>query len=406
MKDPDRYYANLDFSDFETNATWAAKVYDNPDPNRLCGGDGVPDFKGPPPPPSPMLNFHTERGKVKIRWSGKATERTRDSFNGRLDFEGYRLYMSRTGLSDDYALLGSYDKIDYKFYRLNRAKADRPWDWKAASVSSDSLKSWLEGKGMEPLGKDPLVWTKSIPFVISPFEQTFYIRLSDSLLDNGRVAVAYDSIKLAPGDSLYFEAQDWNVGLDSIAVNRAYRDSVDKGWIHPDVIDPKYWDYEYEIGVFAGEPSYFAVTASDVGDPQTGLSSLEASKLVNATLVYPFDSWEKVKEKGLKVAVFPNPYRIDGNYFRDGYEPGQRNFDRRLRFVNLPPRCTIRIYTLDGDLVRTLDHDKQEEALDATYHYWDLITRNTQAVVSGIYLFSVEDRKTGEIQLGKFVIIK
>jgi hypothetical protein len=245
--------------------------------------------------------------------------------------------------------------------------------------------------------------------VINPLEETLYIHLSDSLLDNGRVAVAYDSIKVAPGDSLYFTSSDWNVGLDSIAVNRAYRDSVDRGWIHPDVIDPKYWDYEYEIGVFAGEPLYFAVTAFDVGDPQTGLSSLEASRLASATLVYPFDQPEVVKEKGLKVAVFPNPYRIDENYSAEGYEPGEgkpRNFDRRLRFVNLPPRCTIRIYTLDGDLVRMLEHDKAEGALDATYHYWDLITRNTQAVVSGIYLFTVEDKKTGETQVGKFVIIK
>jgi hypothetical protein len=35
-----------------------------------------------------------------------------------------------------------------------------------------------------------------------------------------------------------------------------------------------------------------------------------------------------------------------------------------------------------------------------------LISRNTQAVVSGIYLFCVEDKKTGETQVGKFVIIK
>jgi hypothetical protein len=94
MADPDRFYANLDFSDFETNATWAAKVYDNPESDLPCG-DGIPDFKGPPPPPSPVLSFQTERGKVKISWNGKTTEETRDSFNGRLDFEGYKIYMSR-----------------------------------------------------------------------------------------------------------------------------------------------------------------------------------------------------------------------------------------------------------------------------------------------------------------------
>jgi hypothetical protein len=148
------------------------------------------------------------------------------------------------------------------------------------------------------------------------------------------------------------------------------------------------------------------VTAFDVGDPQTGLSPLEASKLVNATLVYPLDNPGMVKEKSSKVVVYPNPYRMDGNYYQDGYEPGKGNFDKRLNFINLPPKCTIRIYTLDGDLVRSLEHDKEEGDLDATYHYWDLISRNTQAVVSGIYLFSVEDKKTGETQVGKFVIIK
>ena len=35
---------------------------------------------------------------------------------------------------------------------------------------------------------------------------------------------------------------------------------------------------------------------------------------------------------------------------------------------------------------------------------WDLISRNTQAVVSGIYLYTVES-ETGT-QVGKFVIIK
>jgi hypothetical protein len=403
MTNPDKFYANLNFSDFETNATWAAKVYDNPTQDHPCG-DGIPDFTGPPPPPSPVLHFQTERGKVKIRWDGRVTERTRDSFNGRLDFEGYRIYMSRTGRVDDYALLGSYDKVDYKIHKLNRNKVPSVWEWKVASVSSDSLMSWLSGKGTRSIGDNPLVWTKAIPFVVDPSQETFYLRLSDSL-DKDGVPVVYDSIKLVGGDSLYFEAQDWNVGFDSIVVNKAYRDSVDRGLI-PGDIDSSYYDYEYGIEVFPGQPLYFAVTAFDVGDPQTGLSPLEASKQVNATLVYPFDEPEIVKQQGSGVIVYPNPYRADGNYYADGYEPGKGNFDRRLNFINLPPQCTIRIYTLDGDLVRSWEHDKQEGDLDATYDYWDLISRNTQAVVSGLYIFSVKDKETGKTQVGKFVIIK
>jgi hypothetical protein len=400
MRDPDRFYANLNFSDFETNATWAAKVYDNPTLDAPCG-DGVPDFSGPPPPRSPILRFETGKGKVKIKWNGEATERTRDSFNGRLDFEGYRIYMSRTESPNDFALLGSFDKKDYKVYKLNRFRIPRIWEWRVASVSWDSLKSWLAGKGV--WGIEDTTWTISYPFVIGALQDTFYIYLSDSLKDG--IPVAYDSIRLAPGDSLYFEAQDWNEGFDSIAVNMAYRDSVDGGLISGKV-DSSYYAYEYEIEVFPGQPLYFAVTAFDVGDPQTGLSPLEASKLVNATLVYPVEEPEAVKKEGLKVVVYPNPYRADGNYVQDGYESGTSVWDKRLNFINLPPRCTIRIYTLDGDLVRTLEHDTQEGDLDATYAYWNLVSRNTQAVVSGIYLFSVKDKDTGETQIGKFVIIK
>ena len=405
MRNPDGFYEKLDFTDFALNATWAAKVYDKPEPPDYRYPDGIPDFKGPPPPPSPQLSFENRRGKIKIKWNGMATEKNRDSFNGRLDFEGYRIYMSRTGLPDDYALLGSFDKVDYKIYKLNRVKKPPEWDWKVASVSLDSLKSWLDGKGVvDSLGNDPLVWTKANPFVISPLEETFFIRLSDSL-DEDDVPVTYDCIKLEPGDHLYFESQDWNVGFDSIVVNKAYRESVDLKLIKGE-IDSSYYDYEYEIEVFPGEPLYFTVTAFDVGDPQADLDPLESSKQVNATLVYPIDPPELVKEKKEKVIVYPNPYRIDGNYAASGYEPGTGNFDKRINFINLPPKCTIRIYTLDGDLVRTIEHDKDESDLDASYEYWDLISRNTQAVVSGIYLFSVEDKQTGQNQVGKFVIIK
>jgi hypothetical protein len=118
-----------------------------------------------------------------------------------------------------------------------------------------------------------------------------------------------------------------------------------------------------------------------------------------------------VQSKGLGVEVFPNPYRIDGNYSADKYEGTattySTTYDRRIRFNNVPPRCNIRIYTLDGDLVQTLYHEVTDvRDTDATHAEWDLISRNTQAVVSGIYLFSVENLDTGEEQIGKFVIIK
>ncbi|MGB2980266.1 MAG: hypothetical protein WBC77_03365, partial [Candidatus Zixiibacteriota bacterium] len=240
-KTPDQVYAGFNFADFETNAKWAAFVYDNPElPDRPCG-DGVPDFKGPPPPPSPELHFGTSKGRVTVKWNGKFTEKSRDSFNNRQDFEGYRIYRSRTGSVEDYALLGSYDKHDFRIYWLNRNKVSRPWEWRAASVSLDSLKSWLDerGDGGTVIGDDPTVWTKDDPFVIEEVYPPFYIRLSDSIDADLGYAVTYDSIKLETRDSLYFEAQDWNVGFDAIIADTAYRNLVDR--TSPADTSDRYW---------------------------------------------------------------------------------------------------------------------------------------------------------------------
>jgi hypothetical protein len=274
-----------------------------------------------------------------------------------------------------------------------------------AAVTSDSLKSWLNTRGFGgmKIGNDPAIYTQNNPFVIKELVNPFYLRLSDSVDVVKGYAVAYDSIKLVTFDSLYFQANDWNVGFQEITVYPAYRDSVDGGLVN-DTSD-RYWDYQKEVEVFPAQAMYFSVTAFDVGDPQTGLSPLEASRLVNATLVYPIDNWDKVQSEDLKVVVYPNPYRIDGNYSDNKYEDGG-TYGKRIRFVNLPPRCTIRIYTLDGDLVKEIEHEKNPQALDATVGEWDLISRNTQAVVSGIYLFSVQDKESGKNQIGKFVIIK
>ena len=37
-------------------------------------------------------------------------------------------------------------------------------------------------------------------------------------------------------------------------------------------------------------------------------------------------------------------------------------------------------------------------------HAWDLITMHDQATASGLYLFTVEDKNSGQIKEGKFLI--
>ena len=86
------------------------------------------------------------------------------------------------------------------------------------------------------------------------------------------------------------------------------------------------------------------------------MSALENSKTVGVKHAYPLGEGEVPPEER-KVYVYPNPYRINGGYRHDSYEgrgEGDRIDDRlrAIHFVYLPAKCIIRIYTLDGDLVR------------------------------------------------------
>src|SRR5690606_31433210 len=74
------------------------------------------------------------------------------------------------------------------------------------------------------------------------------------------------------------------------------------------------------------------------------------------------------------IGIVPNPY-----FGRSLYETG--TLDRRVRFTNLPPQVTIRIYTVAGSLIRELTKDGPSRSLD-----WNLETFNDLPVASGMYL--------------------
>ena len=88
-------------------------------------------------------------------------------------------------------------------------------------------------------------------------------------------------------------------------------------------------------------------------------------------------------------------------------------------FRGLPNKAEIRIFTLAGDLVEIIHHDDKyigadiqniDERKTPTFsggeHAWDLITMHDQATATGLYLFTVEDKQTGIIKEGKFLIMK
>jgi hypothetical protein len=295
------------------------------------------------------LTYELTETQVILRW-GKfpsESETYQDPFSRIQDFEGYNIYVGNTGLENDYELVMSLDKVDFAYFSL-----------------TDSMVTYPDNRTNAP---------------------------ADTNIND----VTY-----------YRKAVGNNTGF---AV------------INPDA------DTTYEFvfnNVHPLFPRWYCVTAFDFGDPQSGTEPLETAKSANAVFVAPSGNPNN------KVMVVPNPYRAYLDYTTpyltnnngengiswENQDDGSPEFfpstDRRLEFFNLPSQCLIRIFTVAGDLVAVVPHNVEGDDSGWVSQYsesWDLNSRNMQQVVSGLYLFSVENYSPGhrgDIQTGKFVIIR
>jgi hypothetical protein len=174
---------------------------------------------------------------------------------------------------------------------------------------------------------------------------------------------------------------------------------TDTAWVLLESVGPDTREL-VDTDVIVGEQYRYYVTALR----QVNGETIESSQFQNrmgwndgnepASPERPFDeNWQD------NVVVVPNPFHAIA---ADKYG------GNRLNFMNLPAYCDIHIYTMTGDRIRTLKHtdgDGDEEWLKQ-------LTRSQMPIVSGVYLFVVEERespdgpKTGEKAFGKFVVIQ
>ena len=86
-----------------------------------------------------------------------------------------------------------------------------------------------------------------------------------------------------------------------------------------------------------------------------------------------------------EINVVPNPY----NAF-SSYEESQ--IDHRVKIINLPVKCTVSIYNLNGTLIRQFDRDDET----ITSIDWNLKNTNNVPIASGVYLIHVNAPGIGE----------
>ncbi|MDH3892427.1 MAG: hypothetical protein OEV49_15245 [candidate division Zixibacteria bacterium] len=429
---PHAYYSNLNFSDLARNATWARWVYDNPGYDtdddgyrgvfRVCPvestltdsgwllteadtfwyrGDGVPDFRGASPPPAPDVWVTPTVGGLHVRINGQRSETEKDVFSGISDFEGYHIYIGRDNRKASFSLVASYDRENFDRYVWDNDHVDAEGWPEPGFALLDVPFTLRELRCLYGGGSDPCEDTSFHPLHYPHSRPFFHPLFGDSVF--------------------YFVPHDFNTyeGGETTPIRKRFPLAADPRGIPVDELTEeyytedgylKYFEYEFTIeNLLPTVPYWVSVTAFDFGSPTGGVDALETSITDVTVQAYPINSEAEATGAYTDVYVYPNPYIKDAGYRNDGYELRTRtdlpNYRvHTIHFTNLPPKCTIRIHTPDGDLVREIRHNVDPADPVARDHDWHLVTQNHQLVVSGWYYWTVES-PDGRVQIGKLVIL-
>ena len=168
---------------------------------------------------------------------------------------------------------------------------------------------------------------------------------------------------------------------------RIYRSEMDKLNFHllaqfdlPDFIgfDTGLAHMYHDGSVRNGIPYYYSIVSFN-------WFGHESSRIENITSAIPVVSAATSLDN---VRVIPNPFRGDEFWTRSGW-------GERIRFTNLPTKATVKVFTLGGDLVKTIHHtDAFSGSVDWT----------PGEVAGGVYIYVI-DSPVGT-RIGKLVIIK
>jgi len=69
----------------------------------------------------------------------------------------------------------------------------------------------------------------------------------------------------------------------------------------------------------------------------------------------------------------------------------------------VPAECTIKIFTMSGYLVDTIEVQNSQ---DNGITQWDLLTKENLEIAAGVYVYHLKSHKTNKEKVGKFAVIK
>lgn len=386
------------------------------------------------PPPSPSLNVAANYNfsdnpdrqvapggdnTVLLQWDN-LSEVSADPKSGWLDFRGYRVWKvanwtrpvgSAGPNDDDWSLIGEYRQFNYRDVFTNTI-IPRNYTWNVIS---------------------PTESVKVCPKVFIPG-----YRYPDGHVDTATVDICLDYLDIWDRQTGHIiKAQPVACNLGNGPGDCAVYEGCING--RTDCSNPANQEEltYYKVGRYQivdrevknGFVYFYSVTAFDsTGSFGTKLELSGRRSAVEAEGVVP----QIAARPGKGVWVVPNPYR---GYTRIEDRPSSWDLTpnasdptgTHIDFLGLPTgRWTIRIYTVSGDLVAEMRSDdavnesirspvgvggqtlpgynRQQDNPNDGQARWNLISRNGQDIVSGIYIFTVESNEG--TQRGKFVVIR
>ncbi len=336
-------------------------------------------YQGYTPPTRPDVHAVSEHGKVTIYWDNTA-ELSTDIVTGYADFEGYKIYKSM----DDGRTWGTPDKRIYDDNGI--AVGWQPYAQFDLNAIEDSVHCIWENdecsdglnRGRSISGPDPHAPWFSLGSDTGLDEIRTQITINNQTYD-----YAFEDTNVQDGIRYTYAVTAYDMGVESDYIIVWNQDS--SGGFIPDTS----WSYS--------NPEHWSSPG--------GYTSIENSKGTtildkNYVQVYPgFKSQNKIT----KIGVVPNPYMVRSHL-------NETEFIRQIRFTKLPEKCTIKIYTVSGEYVQTIEHEDQTgQDSNAIFSggeaVWDLRTINNQEIAPGLYVFIVQ-AKGMEDYIGKFAVVR
>lgn len=274
-----------------------------------------------------------------------------------------------------------------------------PVDGFAVSVTNDTAiavdpfrTGWLVGKS----NIDMQVYTSvKSPAITVPWPADYEIRFFDEVVDttnNFKIPVKFAVWNLSEDRQSDVEVWD-NDGSKSLTIGDEFTiiEYIDNSFRLT-------YDVTYYAPIDGGAPEepkqgdkFIVRTKKPFREGDYFEFTTKAAKVEN----------ELAKGQLGNIAVVPNPYIGAAEWERRTLNQTGRG-QRKIDFIHLPKDCTIRIYTVSGALVKTIEH---HSGLFDGAESWNLVSEDGMDIAFGYYIYHVDAPGVGQ-HIGKFAVIK